>query len=209
MKKSIIFLLFVALSVTAFSQVKVRPGVRLGLNLSSVSNIDHADAKIGPNAAIFANIRFANFYALQPEATYSNQGAKDAIRYYNYGNSFDPGYYYYSEDLSIHYLGVALANKFYIVPNVGVHLIVGPAIDVKVADNLDDDSIIPVDFSLFGGVGYEFPFGLGIEARYKQGLLDIRDDFYDNYDEDNDDFWSSDSVLNGSIQFGVYYKFDF
>ena len=45
--------------------------------------------------------------------------------------------------------------------------------------------------------------------RYKQGMIDIREDYYDYYEEDDGDFYNGDNVLNSVIQFGVSYKFDF
>ncbi len=108
--------MLLALSATAFSQVKVRPGVRLGLNSSSISNIDNSTNKIGLNAAAFVNIRLAKFYALQPEITYNQQGVNDL-----YYKTLDPYYGDYiintTNDVEINYVGIGLANKFYIIPS--------------------------------------------------------------------------------------------
>ncbi len=209
-------MLFVVVAMTTiatFSQIKVRPGVRLGLNSSSISNVEQADRKLGLSAASFVNIQFSRFYALQVEGTYNNQGISqnNRIIYYDYyGNPvIEPG----SSDLNIHYVGIGIANKFFIIPGVGLHFIIGPSIEVNVED--DGADITPVDFSLFGGIGYEFPFGLGIEARYKQGLIDVREDYDGSYYIGNDyyyaesdgDYYDGNNLLNGVIQLGVYYKF--
>ncbi|HLV13897.1 MAG TPA: porin family protein [Xanthomarina sp.] len=206
MKNLLLVALFTALSLPIFSQVKVRPGLRMGLNASKITNTSNSERVMGLNAAMFVNIHLSGFYELQPELTYSNQGAKG--EHYSY---IDP---YYgdlvsvkNEDLSTHYLGMALANKFYFVKDLGLHFIVGPALEFNVSDNTHSD-ITPVDLSLFGGIGYEFPIGLGIEARFKQGIIDVRDGYYDYYyDDTNNDYYSGNNKLNSVFQFNVYYKF--
>lgn len=222
MKKTILFFALLTVSITAFSQVKVRPGIRLGLNAANITNVEkksffqNSDIKIAPNAGLFVNIHLSNFYELQVETNYSNQGAKASyIETYNINGS--PIRNEVEEDLSIHYVSLAIANKFFVIPDVGLHFIVGPSIDI----NVSEDSIYnmtPVDFALFGGIGYEFPFGLGIEARYKQGLIDTRDNydgdsFYAGSDgyyiETDGDYYDGDNWLNSVFQLGVYYKFNF
>jgi hypothetical protein len=116
------------------------------------------------------------------------------------------------EDLDIHYISLGVANKFFISPNIGLHFVLGPTLDINtetgpinVINGNADFDITPIDLAFFGGIGYEFPFGLILEARYKQGLLDV-DAFNDsgeytpNYD---------DNHLNAVFQFGAAYKFDF
>ena len=201
MKKLLFILAFTLLSFTTFSQVKVRPGLRLGANMSKISNSYTEDYKSGLNASIFLNVRFSNFYALQPEIFYSNQGGKGSI--------------VGVEDFSVDYVGIAIANHFFVIENLGLHFIVGPSLDLNFDDNwvnlINDDSdlyITPLDFSFFGGIGYEFPFGLSIEARYKQGLIDI-DAFDDYYNNDGFYYENDENQLNSVIQIGVAYKFSF
>ncbi|TYA52329.1 porin family protein [Formosa maritima] len=207
MKKLFLAIAFVAISLPTFSQVKVRPGLRMGINLSNITNIDNTERKVGFNGAMFANIHFARFYELQPELTYSNQGFKRNDYAY-----YDPYYgdviHMEGDNFNIHYVGMSVANKFFVVPNIGLHFIVGPSVEVNISDDSDYDEITPIDFSLFGGIGYEFKFGLSLEARYKQGFIDIRDDYFD-YIDDNDYDYYDDNFLNSSFQFSVSYKFDF
>lgn len=223
MKKTILFFALLTVSITAFSQVKVRPGVRLGLNAANITNISDSDTKIAPNAGLFVNIHLSNFYELQVETNYSNQGASrdnNAVHFTTV-DPYDPynPYYrnYLNNDINVHYVSLAIANKFFVIPDVGLHLIVGPSIDINVSDDTFFD-VTPVDFALFGGIGYEFPFGLGIEARYKQGLIDTRDNydgdsFYAGSDgyyiETDGDYYDGDNWLNSVFQLGVYYKFNF
>lgn len=193
MKHLSLTFLFVMAAVTfGFSQVKVRPGLKLGFNSSAVSNLPRSESKLGFQGAMFANVHFVSFYELQAEASFSNQG-------YEWNAMGESG------DVDIKYIGFALSNKFFVVPNLGLHLLVGPSVEVNVSD--EDADITPFDFSFFGGVGYEFPFGLGLELRYKQGIIDIRDGYWEEFEEGDELF--DDNVLNGVLQFGVCYKFQF
>lgn len=206
MKKVILSALALFVVAVTFSQVKVRPGIRTGLNASTITDLNNSSRKIGVNGAIFVNLRLGSFYELQPEFTYSSQGwSQDFpnIEPYN-----DPIYQNNNGDINTHYIGMAVTNKFFFVPNLGLHFIIGPSVEVKVSDNLPYDDVTPIDFALFGGIGYEFPIGLGIEARYKQGLIDVRDGYYDYYYDDNDnDYYNGNNKLNSVFQFNVYYKF--
>ncbi|MCX7548909.1 porin family protein [Xanthomarina sp. F1114] len=202
MKNLLMAIVFIAISLPTFSQVKINPGLRMGLNASNITNQYNSDRVIGFNGAMFVNFHFARFYELQPEMTYSNQGFKgDSYTY------LDP----YSGDIirvnqdnaSLHYLGLSVANKFYFFPDLGLHFIIGPSLEFNISDNSYYD-ITPIDISLFGGIGYEFPIGLGIEARYKQGVIDVRDSFY-NFNDGN---YYENNKLNSVFQFNVYYKFD-
>ncbi|TGV02230.1 outer membrane beta-barrel protein [Flavivirga rizhaonensis] len=193
MKKSLISLALIAVSSIAFSQIKIKPGVRAGVNFSNFTNTnldDKTDFYIGA----FAEIKFVNFYALQPEINYSRQGGKSVI------SGLD--------DLEIQYLGVALANKFYPFKAISLHAIVGPAINIKVGDNYDgfNDNLEGFDFLFFGGLGYDFPFGLGIETRYNIGIVDI---FGNNVNNTNGNNNIDDLLLNKVFQIGATYKFDF
>lgn len=208
MKKSLFILALLLMSLTSFSQVSFRPGVRVGANYSSISNTV-SDSKMGLNAAVFGALKLTQFYTLQPEIGYSNQGAD---RNFTGGND---------KNFDIHYVSIAVANKFFPIKDLGLHFIVGPSLDFNFDDNwinlINDDGesdITPIDFSLFAGIGYEFPFGLAIEFRYKQGFIDmdIWDDAYfastyyeyDYYIEENDR-----NQLNSVFQLGLAYKFNF
>ncbi|MCX7551453.1 porin family protein [Xanthomarina sp. F2636L] len=201
MKNLLLSIAFIAVSISTYSQVKVRPGLRMGLNASTVTNHHNSERVLGLNGAMFVNIHFASFYELQPELTYSNQGYK-AERFSGVVDPYDPYFSSSEQDVNTHYLGLAIANKFYFVPNLGLHLIVGPTLEINVSNNSYYD-VTPVDLSLFGGIGYEFPMGLGIEARFKQGIIDVRDSFY-NF---NDEYYYENNKLNSVFQFNIYYKF--
>ena len=193
MKKILLVLAFVGLTTTAFSQITVSPGFRGGISIAKITNTEsnsRSDFYIGG----FAGIKFARFYTLQPELTYSRQGGKEI--------------FFNGDDLEIQYLNFGIANKFYPVPNTGLYFVLGPSLNFKLSDNYDSfygDDIEGFDFVLFGGMGYEFPFGLGFEARFNQGFVDL---FGYEYDDDDSLDWDQ-LYLNSYFQIGATYKFDF
>ena len=190
MKKLFFALAFVVVATTAFSQVTFKPGIKAGVNFSNISNIDY-DTKTDFYVGGLLEMQFADFYALQPELLYSRQGADFP----------DSGY----DGIELQYFSVSIANKFSPFKGIGLNFVVGPSIDIKVGDNLEyDDDWSPMDFAFFGGLSYEFPFGLEIEARYKQGIIDIDDGFSEFGNSEADD-----NNLNSVIQVGVAYKFSF
>lgn len=202
MKKNVLILLLFLTVICGFAQVKVSPGLRVGANIANLSNTDF-DPKTGIYAGAFVSIRFADFYTLQPEITYSQQGGKGSWLNQN-------------EDLKLDYLSFGVANKFYVVKGSGFHLIVGPTLDINVSDNWSDysegqwsEDLVHADMGVFFGVGYEFPFGLSLEARYKQGFIDV--DTHDNdYDFEDYPYVDSENLqLNSVIQLGLTYKFKF
>ena len=61
MKKRIsILVLCLFIGTSIFSQVKVRPGIRLAANISNISGLDEASSKAGFNVAVFGNVHFCS-----------------------------------------------------------------------------------------------------------------------------------------------------
>jgi len=212
-KKQLLIAVYFVFTATSFAQFKVRPGIKAGINSATVTNIESSSRMVGFQGAMFVNIHFPKIYELQVEASYSNQGFNQDT--YSYVNPYSGEILRYSDNnVSVHYIGAAISNKFFFVPNLGLHVLVGPSLEINVSDNTNGD-IIPVDFAFFAGIGYEFPMGLGLEARYKQGFIDVRDDFYNDnyyyYDDynSNDNYYNGSNKLNSVIQVSVYYKFGF
>ncbi|KGO91300.1 porin family protein [Flavobacterium subsaxonicum] len=215
MKKiTLLLVCFLALH-TANAQVTIKPGIRAGLNLATLTNTN-LDTKADFYVGGFVAIKLAKFYTLQPELTYSRQGATGSGFYnadYYYG--YDPVIPAYGgsndTDYSLQYLSLGVMNKFNIID--GFHAIVGPTLDFKVGDNFTGyaaDELMGVDLGLNAGLGYTLPMGLTIEARYKIGFADI---FGDNYSGYNDDYYYDDNgnyddvILNSVVQLGLSYAF--
>lgn len=211
--KRTITLLFVCFSIfSAAAQVTFKPGARAGLNLSNFTNTDF-DTKTDFYVGGFLAINFTKYYTLQPELTYSRQGAKSGNNDYSTAlpDVNDPAFRPPGEkDFSVQYLSLAAMNKFYFGGG-GFHAAVGPSLDFKVGDNFSgvNEDLVGVDLAFNAGLGYTLPMGLTIEARYKIGLVDIFgnnvDYNYDYYYDDNGNI--DDVVLNSVIQLGVAYTF--
>lgn len=78
MKKVIMATLCCIGFATSQAQVTVKPGVRAGLNISSLTNYN-ADSRADFYVGGQVGIQFTKFYTLQPELTYSRQGATGMI----------------------------------------------------------------------------------------------------------------------------------
>jgi len=212
--KNLSLIICLVFTSVIFAQVKVRPGFKAGLNAATVTNIEYSTTKVGFQGAMFVNIHFPKIYELQIEASYSNQGFnQDDFTSRNIIYAGQP-YRVPGKNVNIHYIGAAISNKFFFIPDVGLHFLVGPCLEINVSDNTNGD-IIPVDIAFFAGIGYEFPMGLGVEARYKQGFVDVRDHFYtgsyynQEYTNSNDSYYNGNNKLNSVFQLSVYYKFKF
>lgn len=197
--KKLSFLFIMLISGLSFAQVTFNPGIRAGLNLAKFTESDRGvynwfDDDYYPNdpglqkektdfiadfyIGFFGNIRFAKFYALQPELNYSRQGSKIKL-----GNeTFEP---------KISYMSVQLVNKFYF-DKFNVH--VGPSIDF-VIDNKGFEPSNNVDLGFLLGAGYDITPNFGIEARVKKGIIEVA---YSN----------DENRTNVLFQAGVYYTFN-
>ncbi|NNE76320.1 MAG: PorT family protein [Pricia sp.] len=193
MKKIFSLSIVLFLIITAVGHSQTRLGMKLGLNQSKISKTK-LDTQSGIYVGAFVDLPFTDYYALQPEILYSRQGGKS--------NSSEYG------DVTIDYISIGVPNKFYVDPSNGLHFLIGLGLDINIENNFVnltnfdiDEEISPFDISVIGGIGYEFDFGLILEARYKQGTISI-------------DFWGEDhlyeeegSNLNGVFQIGAAYKF--
>ena len=196
MVRALATLFFAVLASGLSAQLRARPGIRAGSNQSTLTNLE-VDYRSGFYVGVFAHLRFSPMYTMQPEIGYSAQGAR----------SRSLGL----DDIKINYITLALANKLFVSKNAGLHFILGPGLDVNYDNNPirwvntefgTEGRLTGIDLTVFGGIGYEFPFGLILEARFKQGLLDV--DLWSN-DFDND----GQAVINQVFQIGTAYKFDF
>ena len=177
------------------AQVKVNPGLRGGINFSTLTNIDDNRAKTDFYVGGLVNIKFNKYFSLQPEVTYSRQG--DEGRYFEDGR-------YYTEKYELNYITLGAVAKFNFGGG-GFHLLAGPSLDLKVSDNYINTNPEDFDLAFVGGIGYTLPNGLTFEARLKQGLIDIYG--YNGYDYDNNGYYYNDVILNQVFQIGISYTF--
>lgn len=192
MKKCLaIFVFIFSGTLVSNAQFELKPGVRAGVNIAKVTNFE-VDSKTDFFVGGQFELKFVDFYSLQPEVIYSRQGFKAD-----------------NDNYSIDYLSLGITNKFTF--GGGFNVLVGPTIDFKVGDNLPtffSDELIGVDFALMGGIGYTFKNGLAVDVRFKQGLVDIFGDNYNEYNDENGNGNFDDVRLNQLFQFGVSYSFD-
>lgn len=187
----IAFVLFIGL-ITSQAQVKVSPGLRGGLNFSTLTNVEDNSSKTDFYLGGLVNIKFNKYFSLQPEITYSRQG--DEGRYFEYGR-------YYSEKYELNYITLGAVAKFNFGGS-GFHILGGPSLDFKVDDNYINSNPEGFDLAIVGGVGYTLPNGLTFEARIKQGMVDIY-----GYDGVDDDYYYDEIILNQVFQLGISYTF--
>ncbi|MCS3532386.1 PorT family protein [Chryseobacterium sp. JUb7] len=196
--KKFYFLLMLFFASFSFAQVTFNPGIRLGANISHLSNGPVNDywyytdnqsyyhsgmnqfdvkSKIDFYLGFQANIRFAKFYALQPEIYYTRQGAKY--------ESKDPAVS--SKTVTLSYVGAAVVNKFYF-DKFNIHF--GPTLEL-LTDHKNIESPTEADLGLVFGAGYDITKNIGVEARIKKGFVNIYSDH-----------------TNVTFQAGVYYTFN-
>lgn len=191
----------------------VQPVLRGGMNTSEINGIkgdNKTDFYLGASLAL----NLSRFYTLQPEITFSNQGGENIYKLEKVYNSATGKYDYIGtyKNFDLQYLSIGVANKFYVTPRRDFHLLVAPSLDILLDDGFDnsrissdgyyydnynDNDITGFDLAFAFGAGYEFPFGLGVEARYKVGIIDILD------------FFSDGNSKNNVVQLGLNYKFKF
>lgn len=196
-------LLLVAAIVAAsqlFAQKKVSPGVRAGINVATLSNIG-ADFKTDFYAGGIISLNLGQRYTLQPELTYTRQGANN-VAFTDDGS----GESIQQENVRIEYLSLGVVNKFYFVD--GFHALVGPSLDMKIGKNFpridfDDEDYGGVDLGVSLGLGYTLPVGLTVEGRFKTGMLDVfNNDYFLGLFDDPDKI-----SLNRVFQVGLSYSF--
>ncbi|MFS4472874.1 outer membrane beta-barrel protein [Chryseobacterium sp. T20] len=180
--KKIYFLLFALFTSLSFAQVTFNPGIRVRANISHISdgpahesfyyndnqgyhygtNVYDIKSKVDFYIGFQANIRFAKFYALQPEIYYTRQGARF--------ESQNPGVS--SKTVTLSYVGGAVVNKFYF-EKFNIHF--GPTLEL-LTDHKNIDSPIDGDLGLLFGAGYDITKNIGVEARIKKGFVHINND---------------------------------
>ncbi|RQP19672.1 porin family protein [Parapedobacter defluvii] len=203
MKRNAFLLIAVAICATAhalYAQKRVSPGIRAGVNVATLSNIN-ADFKTDFYAGGILSLNLGQRYTLQPELIYTRQGANHVVFV-----DEETGQPSREENVTIQYLSLGVINKFYFVE--GFHGLVGPSLDMKIGKNFpridfDDDDYGGVDLGIALGLGYTLPFGLTVEGRFKTGLLDaFNNDYFLGIFDDPDKV-----SLNRVFQIGVSYSF--
>lgn len=186
-------LAIIAFSVFAFlkiqAQVTFKPGIHAGVNISKISKTDFdLNSKTDFYFGGFGALKLSKFYTLQPELTYSRQGAKGSVEGFYFNRLPDGQSEMITEnrnlDISLQYLSFVTINKFNITKNI--YLLAGPYVDFVIGDEIKYDKSDgfftsvskgeDIDFGIIGGVGFSIPKGIAFEARIKKGTRDAFDD---------------------------------
>src|SRR5690554_691647 len=162
MRKLIVAAIALFIGTTAFSQ-SLDLGIKAGANFANITDASNLSNKTGFQAGIFAGIKFTEKVGIQADMLYSQQGAE-----------FDGG------EFDLNYVNVPVVLKYYLVQ--GLNIQAGPQFGFI----LDDDIYVDVlgtnsieanaeksDVSGIVGAGYDFPFGVRLDARYNFGLSDV------------------------------------
>ena len=165
MKKLIVAIVAVFIGTTAFSQ-EIDLGIKAGANFANITDASNLSNKTGFQAGIFAGIKLSDKIGVQADMLYSQQGAEFK------GGEFD-----------LTYINVPIVLKYYLFQ--GLNLQAGPQFGFIVDDKISFDVFGDVrrkakaedfDLSAVVGAGYDFPFGVRLDARYNFGLTDVSKD---------------------------------
>lgn len=169
-------------------------GVKGGLNISSLSNIDEVgvnkDPLVGFHVGFFGEFMISDQFAIQPELLYSTQGVKLEA-------DGEKG------DLKLDYINIPIMAKYYVADAFSLEL--GPQIGFLVSAEGKSDGVSvdikddtkSVDVSLGFGASYNFAENFMLGARYNLGLTRVQEDVFPGESE-----WK-----NSVFQISVGYKF--
>jgi len=165
MKKLIIAAIVLFIGTTAFAQ-ELDLGIKAGANFANISDASGLSNKTGFQAGVFAGIKFTDKVGVQADVLYSQQGAE-----YDFGK-FD-----------LNYINVPVVLKYYLFQGLNVQA--GPQFGFILDDDIYEDAFgtnsieanaEKSDVSGIVGAGYDFPFGVRLDARYNFGLTDVSKD---------------------------------
>jgi predicted porin len=215
--KKLFFVVAAALvSTGAFAQ-NFSYGVKAGLNLSDVSKYnDDAEGadkgmRMGFHAGLVGEYQVNDFWGLQAELLYSQQGTKFTAKV---GDG--------KMVTKLDYVNLPVMAKLYLYE--GLSLEVGPQFgylmsakekisgfpaesemngEVNLLDEKEvgeKDLLKRMDVSAAVGLSYKFAFGLDVSARYNLGLTKVSDKMYDNNEK-------KISPKNNVVMVGLGYRF--
>lgn len=205
MKKMFLIAALAVLGVNS-ADAQVKFGVKAGPQLTNFMGDDaeEAESKIGFHVGGYANIRFSEQLAFQPELQLSMLGAQNESSETILGTT--------TKDVvkaNLTNINVPLMLKWYAYE--GLNFEFGPQVGFNVGAKgkytrtvtndegtsttdfeSDLEDIETVDFGLNIGAGYELPMGLNFGLRYTHGLTDIQKDV---------------DIKNSVIALGIGYTF--
>jgi hypothetical protein len=186
MKKHVIALFLVSMLTGTLCAQKMRVGIKGGLNIADVSNMN-GDNRLSGHIGLFLQSRMNRNWSVQPELLYSGQGQQFKI---------------VNEEFTLALSYIQIPVMFQYHPTRELFLEFGPQLGFLMAANIKndddrtevDDAYNKVDVGLGLGIGIQATRMLGFYARYNPGLADITD-------EDNRDHYNRVGQIGMFIRF--------
>lgn len=156
----------IVLSVLCFAGVNaqsIKFGPKVGLNISNYTgdNVE-SNALMGFHLGGLLNFGLGNVFSIQPEVLFSTQGAKIKGGLEDY-------------EFKTNYVSIPVMLKARTAG--GFYIELGPQVAFKTGENIGDKTITDfandLDVAAGAGLGYQAGMGLGIGARYVQGLSKV------------------------------------
>ncbi len=227
MKKISLFALALSAGLFVFAQnqpqltthmaVAPRFGIKGGVNIANLSDKDfpssaefNSNTKTGFHGGFFMNLPMGDVLKFQPELVYSLQGAKSSAKTTVGTSTFTTSY-----KTHLHYINLPL--MFQARPsNGGFYVELGPQLSYLISAKDKDitnsgggsttsevdikNQLKKFDVAASGGIGFVTRIGLGLDARYNYGFLNV-------LDKNNSANISGAKLRNRVIQIGLFYQF--
>lgn len=162
--RNVVFAILLAITfVTGGYAQSFKFGPKVGLNVSNYTGDNvKSDALVGFHLGGLLNFGIGNVFSIQPEVLFSTQGAK--IKDNNDEYEFKTSY-------------VSVPVMLKARTGFGLYLEAGPQVAFKTGEDIGNQTINKfadnLDLAVGGGIGYQAGFGLGIGARYVQGVSKV------------------------------------
>jgi hypothetical protein len=147
---------------------KVTIGPKLGVNLSTLSDVDDAESRVGLHAGGFLVYSIVEHFGISLDIVYSQQGANSKTS---------------NSELHLDYIQIPLlANIFFnkYGDDFRPKIVVGPALGILASAKgqfVEKDDFNSTDFGIVAGLGFNYKVGekkwLNVDARYGMGASEI------------------------------------
>lgn len=207
MKKTFLgCMLILIVGATQVNAQSISGGIKADANISNfiLTDMDHAESNMGFGATLggFAKFDIVKNFAIQPELLFHFQTST----WEQFGQELD--YQYWGMEIPVYAMG-----QWYTKSNDRFYAAVGPYvgvgfdakwkmdgiddIDLYEKDDISDEALLQRwDFGFGAMLGYEFNFGLQINAGYKIGVIN-------SLDAGKDDA----TMLPQKVSLGLAYRF--
>ena len=173
---------FIISSSNAQDKKDMSFGIKAGLNIATVTNVDNSKVLAGIQGGVFGEFMISDKFAIQPEVLFSAQGVKSE-----------------GMELKLDYINIPVLAKYYVADSFSLEL--GPQIGFLVSAKAEGEDVKEffktTDVSVDFGANYDFTKNFMFGVRYNLGLLRIQESL---------DPGESESK-NSVFQIAVGYKF--